>query len=352
MKNTFKLILRIVIFLSIGLFLLFLIYRNEQSKFLEDCALKGIPEADCSLMNKVFTDLGNADFIWIFGIVFVFMLSNFFRSFKWRMLFEPLGFKPSFGNVFWTILLGYFANLALPRLGEVVRGTTFSKYEGIPLSKVLGTIFVDRLTDVFCLGIVAVIAFVFEYDLLINYLSEYADPSLLIKLAVVGMIGFVLFILLYRYLSKHPRYSENPIVKKITGIVSGFADGIKTVLNLKNTPLFILWTLLIWVMYYLMTVFAFQGFEITHGFGWVTMLVIFFMGSLGMVVPTPGGMGSYHFLVMAGLALYGIGSDDAFSFANIFFFTMVLFCSVLFGILSLIILPLINKNKETAQLKL
>jgi uncharacterized membrane protein YbhN (UPF0104 family) len=100
----------------------------------------------------------------------------------------------------------------------------------------------------------------------------------------------------------------------------------------------------IWVLYYFMMYFAFFTFAPTAHLGPIAGLVVFVFGSLGILIPTPGGMGSYHYLVGEALTMYGVSGVDAFSFANIVFFSIQLFVNILLGIISLIVLPAINKN--------
>jgi len=109
---------------------------------------------------------------------------------------------------------------------------------------------------------------------------------------------------------------------------------------------FVFHSILIWFCYFAMTYVIFFAFKPTEHLGPVAGLVVFVFGTLGIVFPSPGGMGSYHFLVEEGLTLYGVGEADAFSFANIMFFSVQLFCNVLFGILALIILPIYNKTEK------
>ena len=130
----------------------------------------------------------------------------------------------------------------------------------------------------------------------------------------------------------------------------GFVEGLKSIRNVSNIPLFIFHTAVIWLMYYSMLILCFKSFEPTSGLGLLPGLMVFVFGGLGIVFPSPGGMGTYHAMVMAGLALYGIAGDDAFSFANILYFSVQIFCNILFGLLALLILPIYNRgNNDTVS---
>ena len=125
----------------------------------------------------------------------------------------------------------------------------------------------------------------------------------------------------------------------------GFYDGIMSVRRISNIPLFIFHTIAIWFLYYLMQYLAFFSFAPTENLGPVAGLVVFAFGSLGIVVPTPGGMGSFHFLTAEALAIYGIQGADAFTYANIVFFSIQIFANIIFGTISLIVLPMYNKTQ-------
>jgi len=134
------------------------------------------------------------------------------------------------------------------------------------------------------------------------------------------------------------------IGQKIITLFKGFADGVQSVRSVSSIPLFLFYTVGIWILYYFMMYLAFFTFAPTANLGPVAGLVVFVFGSLGILIPTPGGMGSYHYLVGEALAMYGISGADAFSFANIVFFSIQLFVNIFFGIISLVLLPAINKD--------
>jgi hypothetical protein len=108
-------------FLSVGLVILYLVYQNQNEAYMAECALKGIADEDCSLIGKILYDFATAKYFWLFMIFVSYMISNVSRTVRWNMLMNKLGFQPKFINSFLTIMLGYFANLGLPRLGEVVQ---------------------------------------------------------------------------------------------------------------------------------------------------------------------------------------------------------------------------------------
>jgi uncharacterized protein (TIRG00374 family) len=342
MKQRLISFLKFLAFLSIGSVILYLVFKSQNEAYLAECAEKGIAEADCSLTDKLIADFKSASPFWIGLVVLAFMISNVSRALRWNMLVRPLGYQPKFYNAFWTVMLGYFANLGLPRSGEFIRAGTYGTYEKIEVEKVMGTVVVDRIMDVICLLIIMILTVSLEYDTIWAYLQENIKTETLTKLLWLGGIAAVAVVGLFFAIRK--RLEKLAIYQKIKKILLGFADGLKTVGQLKNPTLFIFHTVVIWAMYFVMTLFALKSFAPTAELPMVVGLVVFVFGALGIVIPSPGGMGTYHALVIAALSLYGVSGDNGFSIANIAFFSINIFCNILFGILAIILLPILNRK--------
>ena len=342
-----KKILQLLFFVGLGVVILKLVYDNQNTAFQEQCRLDGVPTDQCSLSDKLLHDFSTVHVGWLSAVVLAFTLSNIFRALRWQMLLKPLDFHPKFSNSFLTILLGYFANLGFPRMGEVVRAGSLARYEKLPLEKVMGTLVIDRLMDFVCLGLVVGLAFLLEGQTLLTFLSESGSggegsghtPILLLALFVF-VAGIATMYLLRKWLL------TLKIVQKLLKLLMGFWEGLKSVFRMKNPPLFIAYSLGIWLMFYLQCYFNLKAFDPTAHLSASAALMVFVFGTLGFVIPSPGGMGTFHALCIAGLALYGINGGDAFSYANIAFFTIQIFYNVVAGIASLILLPLLNRSKE------
>lgn len=348
MSNFIKQALKILFFLVFGLFLLYLIFQQQNKAYLADCALKGIPEAQCSLMDKLIADFKSVNVFYLILVMVMFTLSNISRAMRWNMLLKPLGIEPKLANSFHTLMIGYFANLALPRIGEIARGTALAKYENASTRKILGTIFVDRLLDIICMFLFVLLTLFFEYDTLLKFLKENIEKKLeqgdSITIFFVG--GFVIFVLglFLLYFFKN-RIKQMKLYDKVGSLVSGFSEGIKSVKKVENPWLFLGHTIFIWIMFYLMTYFCFFSFKPTEHLNMSQAMVVAVLGTLGVILPSPGGMGTFHALVIIGLGFYNIAPSDAFSFANIQFFTIQIGYCTLMGIIAFISLPLINKKK-------
>lgn len=343
--------LKILVFLAIGIGILWLLYHSLNAKFIADCATRGIPEEDCSLISKVAADLKSANVFWLFVITVCFLISNISRTFRWRQFIEPLGYDSRFWNGFHSIMLGYFANLGFPRLGEPVRAGTFAKYEKIPFEKIMGTVVLDRVIDLICFAIVFLLALTFQYEILWTYLNSNASLDLAsifssnwIRISLILLLVGMSVAWIYRRV-----IWASKIYQKLMHLLIGFLDGLSSIRKVQNLPWLVTHSIIIWGMYYLMTYLCFQSFAPTVGLGPLAGLLVFVFGSLGMIIPTPGGMGSYHALVMAALALYGVSLDDAFSFAMIIFFTINIFGNILFGFIALLFLPSYNRTYQPVR---
>lgn len=346
MSTLIKNILKFSLFLGIGLVILYLVYQKADASFQDDCRLKGISPDDCSLVNKVITDFQGANYFWIVLTIVLFTISNLSRAIRWKMLIVPLGYNPKLVNCFWSVAFGYFANLGLPRMGEIMRAGLLAQYEKISVEKVMGTIVISRIVDVISLLIMTALAFLIAFNKIWPFFNEYVNlnDKLSNRTNLVIITGTLALAFGITFYFLRPRLLKSRLFQKLQSILLGFVDGLKTIGKLKSPFWFLFHSINIWIMYYLMIYLCFFAYEPTAGLSAAAGLVIFVMGGWGMVIPSPGGMGTYHFMVQTGLAMYSISWDDGFSFANIAFFSIQLGANVLLGILALILMPMINKN--------
>lgn len=365
MKKLIINLLKFLVFFGIGFTILYFVFQDQQAAFQKKCdfdfvqlciknggtqvACEAKIKPVCSLSEKVINDFKTVNFFWIFVVMLAFMLSNLSRAMRWNMLIHPLGYPVRLFNTFWATMAGYFANMALPRMGEVVKPGLVSRYEKVPLEKLMGTIVVDRILDVIMLASLIGLTFLLELDRIWEFVSEKAFQNgggsvtslltnkwvlLILGLGVAGLLALFLF---------RKRLAQTALFAKLKTILLGFWDGILSIKKLENPGLFIFHTLFIWLMYYLMTYLCFFAFAPTANLAMLAGLTVFVFGGLGMVIPAPGGMGSYQYLVTQALILYAIDGDNAFSFSMIIFITVNV-CNILFGILAFILLPIYNKQ--------
>lgn len=338
--NTSK--IKIVLFLFIGALLLFLVFRNID-------------------LARMLDDLKKANYWWVLLSLIISLAANISRAYRWGLLIETVHQEPKLTNSFYALSVGYFANLAFPRLGEVTRCTAMYELEKAPFEKVVGTVIAERVVDLICLVILLVITLFsnlqqfshFFYELLSGKLSflNQLSSGLLITSILIFTGSLAVLILLRK------KIMELGFAKKIVGFLVGIFQGFTAVFKLKKRGAFIFHSILIWLMYYLSTYVCFNAIPETTHLGLNAALFLLVLGALGMSAPVQGGFGAYHFIVASGLVLYGIvpyidpvsGKEvsKGLVFATIVHSSQIILVVVL-GIISLVMLN-IAKRKQIAE---
>jgi glycosyltransferase 2 family protein len=347
MQSRFGKLLQVVLFFAIGIGIMYWVYIKQEAAYQIKCALEGTPSQDCNLLQKIFSDISNTHIGWIVGSMLIFLLSNIIRALRWRMMFEAIGYKPRYFNLLGSIFINYLANLGIPRSGEVIRATVLSRYEGIPLDKTFGTVVADRILDAIMFGLFLVSSLFLGGSIFLAYINRFLGPKLdsiidntPLLLIIAGGILSICIALWYARQS----IINSALGQKIWSVFKGFVEGIQSVRGLSNMPLFLFYTVAIWACFYMMLHIMFFAFDPTANLGPIAALIVFVFGSLGMLIPTPGGMGAYHYLIGEGLQLNGVNSIDGFTFANILFFSIQVGITILCGILALVAMPILNKK--------
>lgn len=241
-----------------------------------------------------------ANYFILFISLLIGLLSHFSRAYRWKYMLRPLGFEPSLKNSYNAIMIGYIANMVVPRMGEASRAAVLKGTDDVPFDKGFGTIVAERVIDVLCLGIVTGIAVLINFDNMddllrlaegIDTTSETATPSTpWIKYSIFGLIGAGFLGFLYLY-SKKPNFK-----KKFLGFIKGFIDGIKTIFTMKDRWGYLLHTLIIWVCYVTMFWITFYAWKGTEDMPIDGILSAFIAGTIGFII-VQGGIGTYPLMV-------------------------------------------------------
>ena len=317
MKKILLNIVKFVTFLGIGVVLLWGIFGDLEWETLKN-ALK------------------NVNYFWIIISIFFSILSQISRAIRWNMLIVQLGYKPRIFNTFLSVLFLYLVNLFLPRAGEVGRCKILSKYEKIPFSKLAGTVFAERSADMLALlFLTSLIIFtqlgkikqLFDKerinDIIIKVGNNTNSESSLFSpknlLIGVGLIVAIIFVIIEikEFLKRRKEHIGMTIKQKLIEFKNNLIEGIKTILKLNNKWYFIGHTLFIFLMWLLMFYVVFLAFEPTSHLSIYIGATTFIMGGLAMLVPIPGGIGPWHFMVILTLSVYSINIDDGRIFALI-----------------------------------
>ena len=303
MNTKLKDILKYVLFLGIGAGLFYLAFRNTEFKKLAD-------------------DFRRADYTYILLSIAMGYLAFVSRGMRWVLLLEPLGKKPITWNAINSVTVGYLANLLVPRAGELARCTALYQSDNIPVNRLFGTVILERVIDFIMLLSLLLLTFILEFDNLQSlYESAFAGSeqsstggtlSILkyVILAVALFGGIALYLL-------REKFMHLPVYQKVREFWKGIKEGLKSISQLKSKTPFILHTLFIWLMYYLMVYVCVFSLDATEHLGPSSGLLVMVAAGFGMVVPTPGGIGAYHYIVMLALGVLGVASSDGVSFATL-----------------------------------
>ena len=236
------------------------------------------------------------------------------RGLRWIVLIDALGYKSSKKNAVSAVAILYFTNLFIPRGGEITRCTSLNQVEKIPVDKLFGTILVERIIDFIFLFALIFLTIILKFNAFLNFYtavqSQQTESSgnnnLIVTLIIISTLTLG-FVLLKKWLKK------SNIYQKIQSFIQGLKEGFNSIKNIKQKSTFWFHTFSIWIMYFLMTYICFFSMTETSNLTFVDGIFLLVLGGIGMVIPTPGGIGSYHAIVMIGLSVLGIG---AISFGN------------------------------------
>ena len=293
----------------------------------------------------------HANYWLLFPVITAILLGHVSRAMRWKLMMEPLEYKPALKNVFAVVMVGYFANAAIPRLGEILKCTFLARYEKLKVDKLVGTILVERAFDFFCYLIFICITVLIQIDLVGEYVK---DKLKLIALApgfpIWAKLLIVLFILLgilffLRFLFK--KFPESKVILKISDFLNGIAEGFKSIATLKKRRAFIMHSLFIWTMYLLEIYMGFYAMEGTAHLSIKAAFSVLSLATLAMII-TPGGIGSFPIFVMETLLIYKISPTLGIAFGWLMWgiFTGIIIFS---GIVALLLLPYMNKNKNNNE---
>jgi glycosyltransferase 2 family protein len=332
-RNIFR-VINFFLFLSIGLILLYFAFRGIK-------------------IESLIHDLKSANYAWV-GLSLVFAFFAYLsRAYRWKLLIEPLGYKPSFKNVYHAVMLGYIANLAFPRIGEITRCGSLTKTDKIPIDSLIGTVIIERAIDLFVLLIFLFFIFLAKIEYFGNFIKENVFIPIYHKFINIVDFPFyywfiVIFliaigILLYYYFRK--RLKRVKIIHKFRKLLRGVITGVKTVTKMRNRWDFLLHTVIIWTMYFLMTYVVIFAIPATQNLTPIDAVFLLVIGGLGMAAPVQGGIGAFHWIIASGLTLYDIPKTDGLVFATIQHESQVFLVLVL-GIISLLSLFIYSRRQN------
>lgn len=294
MKKVLSIILKYVVPVIIGVGLIYILYNGVD-----------LEAAKSTLVNDV-------NYWWFVPVICVSIMSHVFRALRWRLQLRAIDVKTPLHPIVNSIFGTYAVNLVFPRLGEVWRCGYIAQREKASFTQVVGSMVADRLSDTVTVLALTVCTFFLAQDAFYSFLDTYPQ----VKEGLVGMVTswkmwavavVGLVALVWLFTSK----TENKLVLKVKDMVKGLWDGFAAILHMEGKWWFLLYTVCIWGCYFFQLYIAAQAFTYTCDLSMLAILVLFVLSSIGMGIPTNGGLGAWHMAIIFGLSLYGVGTFSA-----------------------------------------
>ncbi|WP_025143399.1 lysylphosphatidylglycerol synthase transmembrane domain-containing protein [Pedobacter jeongneungensis] len=301
-----KTALKYIILFLIGIGVLYLAFRGQD-------------------LGKIWQEIKTANYFWVITSAFAVWIAHVLRALRWQMLYQSIHYKVSFWNAYHAVMIGYLANLALPRFGELGRCSVIHKTEKVPMFASIGTVITERLFDVLVLFLTSLAMITFQYDIVSDFLYDTIYLNLTKKISTLnywwlvglGVVVLVLAILMVYFLRKK-------VSKKFLRIFVSLRQGFGSYGKLKQKGLFLTYTSGIWVFYSLSMYFAFSSIGATSGLHFNAAFTAIVFSGFAMAAPVQGGIGVFHWMVAQSLVLYAISFKDGLAYATIIHSSQVL----------------------------
>jgi len=297
--------LRFIVFTSIALGLLYLSFKNID-------------------LEKLWHEVLKANFSWILLSLFLAFIGYISRAIRWKILIEGAGFNASTKNTILATFIAYFANIAFPRIGEVTRCGVLNRQEKIPMDKLLGTVVIERVCDLFLLMLVLGITIISKLNFFGSFFYSKVYLPLTISIKPIFSSPLALLIILifagiciFLYFRFKQNLRKNKLFDKTITFIDGIKKGLLSILHLKKKKQFIMHTIIIWLMYWGMTYVLLFAMKQTSHLGGIDGLFLLVAGGLAMAAPVQNGYGAFHWIVSQALMLYGIDEATGLTWATI-----------------------------------
>jgi uncharacterized protein (TIRG00374 family) len=294
--------------LSIFLTLLFLYFAFKGTDFVQ-----------------LWAELGRANYWWVLAMFPLLMLSHAFRSWRWEYLLRPVKQDLRYRNLFSALMVGYMMNNVLPRAGEFVRPYAINKLEGVSRSTAFGTVFVERIFDIVSfMFVIALIPLVYTGPLkqAFPWLEEAGIWITIVTLAFLGVFAFLMVRrdIVMNILASLTRRLSPGKAKLVEHVAHSFLDGFLFLKEPKSYFTIGILSVVVWGLYIVMMYLPFYAFGLTekYSLGMGAAMVVQAISSIGILIPTPGGTGPYHYFTIQTLTkLYGVDDELARSYATV-----------------------------------
>ncbi|MDR0789764.1 MAG: flippase-like domain-containing protein [Bacteroidales bacterium] len=258
-------------------------------------------------ISELFESIRRADYFWVIVAFLISIASCYVRAVRWKQLLKPIGYaNVSISRAFLAIMSGYLTNLAIPRLGEVIRCACLRKSDAIPVEKTLGTVITERIIDLILFAIIFFVAAILEFSLIKDYIKTNLDATIWEKAKTLLLIVAILSALVIIFvLIARKKIRQTKFFIKLSSIFAGLWQGMKSIFHLQKPLLFIFYSFLIWFLWICGTWAVFKCVQSTSALGFTAALAVTVLSAFGPMV-TPGGIGLYPAIFAQTLLLYGV----------------------------------------------
>lgn len=263
------------------------------------------------------------DYWWILAAMGISILSHIFRAMRWRLQLDALHVRSTLMELTCAVFGCYALNLLLPRLGEIWRCTFVAKRSDAKFTSVMGSMVADRTADSIMVLLLILLTGVLAAPALAAFMAKYPVGEGILKLlyspvalgAALGAFGAALLIM--------RRYRDSVIVRKLRQWTAEIWRGFAVTATMPGRWRFMLLTAAIWGCYFVQLYVAFYAFSFTKAlclqeglaYGLLPCLVAFVFSSIGMAVPSNGGLGPWNIAIMFGLSVYGVADVEGAAFS-------------------------------------
>lgn len=329
-SKSVKNVLKTVLSLALGAVIVWALYRETNIKELWEIVKSA--------------NFGIIAFSLLFGL-----LGNILRGLRWELLINSLDYYPKRASLVYATLGNYAVNFLLPRAGDFWRCGVVSKYDKIPFAKTFETFLVEKVIDILSVVVIVFLSLILYVDFFISYFREnpgYADNlmSILTSVWMYMALGIIVLVIVLGLTV----FREISVMKKIRGFFLTVKQDIKLITGMKEKKRIIMYTIVLWLAFYLYFYICFYAFDFTRGLGFLAGWIVFAMCNVGIAVPVQGGIGAWHFMVISSLVILGVSYNEASAFAGAVFMIQSVWI-ILCGVFGILALPYVKRDISAAE---
>jgi len=274
----------------------------------------------------LWSTLSRANYLWALSMLPALFLAHAARALRWRYLLKPVkdvtGLR-GYRNLFSAMMVGYMMNNVLPRAGELVRPYAINKTEGISRSTAFGTVFVERIFDIFSFLLVIALIPLVSNNSLTRAFPWLESTGIWLTAGTLTLLALFTFLmirrdLVIRLLGTLTRRLPPKRALLVEHVTHSFLDGFLFLKAPRHFFAIGALSVAIWVLYILMMYLPFYAFDLTglYALDIGSAVVLQAISSIGYIMPTPGATGPYHYFTIQTLTkLYHVSDELAASYA-------------------------------------